>query len=98
LKGDHVAKQIRKKDAARRKQKVEAALPFEKINLQIIGIGIAVIVAGYIALAQGPLEGFLPLFVAPILLLLGYCVIVPVGILYRKKVAIRAESQHASQA
>ena len=43
-----------------------------------------VIIAGYLAMLEGSVEGFLPLVAAPILLVLGYCVIIPIGILYRK--------------
>ncbi len=59
------------------------SLPFTKTNYQILGAGLAVIAAGYVALAQKPWDGFLPLVVAPILLVIGYCVLVPWGILYR---------------
>jgi hypothetical protein len=45
------------------------------------------IVAGYIALSGDKVEGFLPLTLAPILLVLGYCVAIPLGIMYRKKSA-----------
>ncbi len=94
-----MAKQIRKKEPQRRKQaKAEPSLPLEKVNLQIIGAGILVIVCGYLALMQGPLEGFLPLVLAPILLVLGYCVIVPFGIMYRKKTAPVVEVESAGQA
>jgi hypothetical protein len=61
-------------------------LPFTKTNYRIVLYGLVSIVAGYIALAQEPWDGFLPLVVAPILLVLGYCVLVPYGILYRAKV------------
>ena len=60
-------------------------LPFTKTNYQILLIGLVVIVLGYYALSQEPWDGTMPLVVAPILLVLGYCVIIPVGILYRKK-------------
>ncbi|HWP81287.1 MAG TPA: hypothetical protein VNN76_01385 [Bacteroidota bacterium] len=60
-------------------------LPFKKVNYQIIGFGLLSIVAGYFALAQEPWNGFFPLVVAPILLVLGYCVLIPLGILYRSK-------------
>jgi len=60
-------------------------LPFTKANYQILGAALLVIVAGYIALAQKPWDGFLPLVVAPILLVTGYCILVPWGILYRSK-------------
>lgn len=66
-------------------KKLEIIFPFEKINYIIIGIGLASIIAGYIALSVPTVEGFYPLVLAPILLVLGYCVIIPVGIMYRKR-------------
>ena len=61
-------------------------LPFTKINFEILGAGILSIILGYVALSQDPWNGTMPLVVAPILLMLGYCVLIPVGILFRKKV------------
>jgi hypothetical protein len=67
------------------KQKVLfGGLPFSKVNYQILGAGILSIILGYIALAQEPWDGTMPLVVAPILLVIGYCVVIPIGILYRK--------------
>ena len=59
-------------------------LPFNRDNFRIIFFGLLVIVGGYVAMLEGSVEGFLPLVLAPILLVIGYCVIVPIGILYRK--------------
>ena len=72
------------KVAAKRKA-APATLPFSKQNYQILGIGLLAIIAGYFALSQQPWDGTMPLVVAPILLVLGYCVIIPLGILYRPK-------------
>jgi hypothetical protein len=33
---------------------------------------------------EGSVEGILPLVVSPILLVIGYCVVIPIGILYKK--------------
>lgn len=60
-------------------------LPLAKRNYQILGGALLCIAAGYLALVQKPWDGFLPLMVAPVLLVLGYCVLVPLGILYRRK-------------
>jgi hypothetical protein len=68
-----------------KKGKIDESLPFERENYIIVGVGIVVIILGYFALSQSDPFGFLPLTVAPILLLLGYCVIIPIGIMYRKK-------------
>ncbi len=70
--------------SSRRKVQV-GALPFTRSNYQILAVGLVVIVLGYIALGRQPWDGTLPLVVAPILLVLGYCVIIPLGILYRSK-------------
>jgi hypothetical protein len=86
-----MAKAIRKRDARKRGPK-EETLPLARQNFLIIGGGLAVILAGYLAMLEGSVEGFLPLVVAPILLVLGYCVIIPVGILYRKSSASRTQS------
>ena len=60
-------------------------LPLERENFIIMGVGLIIIILGYIALSENKVEGFMPLVVAPILLVLGYCVIIPFGIMYRKK-------------
>lgn len=74
------------KGAARRKTALES-LPFDKTNYRILGAAIVTIVLGYVALSQPPWDGFWPLDVAPILLVLGYCVLVPLGLLYHRKEA-----------
>jgi hypothetical protein len=75
----------------RRKLRIET-LPFKKTNYQIIGMGLLFIILGYIALSQSPWDGFLPLVVAPILLILGYCILIPLGILYRPKEEQQSET------
>jgi hypothetical protein len=84
-----VAKPVRKKDQKRRLQKTEQ-MPLGRENFMILGTGLGVILAGYLAMLTGGVEGFLPLVVSPILLILGYCVIIPLGILYRKREAGRS--------
>lgn len=78
-----MAKAIRGKQTKR--SKVDDVFPFERQNFIIMGIGLLVILAGYIALSGNSVEGFSQLTLAPFLLVLGYCVIIPVGIMYRKK-------------
>jgi hypothetical protein len=46
-------------------------------NYILMGAGLATIVAGFIALAGGSMT------LAPLLLVLGYCVVIPVGLLLR---------------
>ena len=52
-------------------------LPFTNRNWIILGGGVAVIAAGYGLLSIPPADGFLSLTMAPILLVLGYCVVIP---------------------
>ncbi len=52
---------------------------FSRNNYLILGLGLLFIVVGFIFLGVGDIT------VSPILLVLGYCVIIPVGILYPKK-------------
>jgi hypothetical protein len=56
-------------------------------NYMIIGLGILLIIIGYVFMAENSVDGFLPTVVAPILLVLGYIVVVPFGILYKDKSA-----------
>ncbi|HTX19350.1 MAG TPA: hypothetical protein VMG34_11890 [Bacteroidota bacterium] len=74
----------KEKQSKRRLKKFEN-LPLDPINYKILIAGIAVIVAGYIALGTDPWDGFVALTIAPILLVLGYCVVIPFGIIYRPK-------------
>ncbi|MGA2667351.1 MAG: DUF3098 domain-containing protein [Ignavibacteria bacterium] len=67
------------------KTKKEITFPFERINYIIIGIGIVVLVLGYILMAEDTVDGTLATVISPILLVLGYCVIIPYGILKKTK-------------
>ncbi len=68
-----------------KKVKHDGTFPLERENYIILGLGLLLIVLGYIAISGDQVEGFFPLTLAPILLVLGYCVVIPVGIMYRKK-------------
>ncbi|MBQ3777205.1 MAG: hypothetical protein II835_03805 [Fibrobacter sp.] len=56
-----------------------------KKNLILIGIGILLLVIGFICLATGPADNPVSLSVAPIILTIAYVVIIPLGILYSGK-------------
>lgn len=74
-----------RRNIKRRKNKTGDTLPFSKKNYYLFGIGIAVIILGFISMSKEPWNSFWSLTLAPILLVIGYCVIIPVAILYRKK-------------
>jgi hypothetical protein len=48
-------------------------------------VGLGLVVLGYVFMAQPPADGFLSLTLAPILLVLSYCVIFPYAIMAREK-------------
>jgi uncharacterized membrane protein HdeD (DUF308 family) len=62
---------------------VDQKFPFTKKNWTWFGIGLATIVLGYIILSIPPADGFLSLTLAPVLLVVGYCVLIPIAILIR---------------
>ena len=81
----------------RRRARKETPLPFTKTNYILLAVGIAVVILGFIVMAEGSVEGTLPLVVAPFLLVIGYCIIIPFGILYRKKEPPATSTQVQSQ-
>ena len=72
-------------------------LPFGKKNLQILIIALVVIVLGYIAMAQPPVDSFWSLTAAPILLLIAFLVIVPYSIMYGYKLFSRPNEEGDEQ-
>jgi hypothetical protein len=67
-------------------------LQFTSRNYIIITIGLVTIALGYIFLSEDSVYGFMPTVVAPILLVIGYCVIIPFGILYNGS-GVRSEEE-----
>jgi len=60
-------------------------LPFTRTNYFIFIAGLFVIILGYVLMGTGELNSTQALSVSPIVLLIGYLVIIPVAIMYRKK-------------
>ena len=58
-------------------------LPFMRKNWTLAAAGLASILIGYVCLRIPPAEGFLSLTLAPVLLVAGYCVLIPWAILAR---------------
>ena len=57
--------------------------PFNKKNYLLFGIGILVIILGYIIMATGDVNSFQSVKLAPVLLVIGYLVIIPLSIFYK---------------
>ena len=58
---------------------------FGKINYQLFGIGLFVIILGYIVMASGETESIQSVKIAPLILILGYCILIPAAILVKPK-------------
>ena len=58
---------------------------FDKINYLLFGIGLTIIILGYIIMATGETESLQSTKIAPLILVVGYCVVIPLSILYKKK-------------
>lgn len=61
------------------------SFPLGKTNFLILGAGLAVLILGYVfmAWADHP-DDFTTVTLAPILLMLAFAVLFPIGIMYRK--------------
>lgn len=86
---------IKTKARSKKKKLKERELPFTRQNYLIFGAGILLILVGYFALAQGPYDSFASLSIAPVLLVIGYCIVLPFAIMYRgkAKAAEKAETK-----
>lgn len=62
-------------------------LPFTRKNWSLAIAGLAAIMLGYVFLRLPPAEGFFSLTLAPVLLVLGYCVLIPMAILVKDRSA-----------
>ena len=56
---------------------------FGKINYLLFGIGLCVIMLGYIIMATGETESLQSVKIAPLILIVGYCIIIPAAILIK---------------
>ncbi len=58
---------------------------FTRINYWLIGIGTVLIIIGFFCLSCGPVDNPVSLTIAPVLLVLGFCVVVPLALIVGKK-------------
>jgi len=64
---------------AKEKSSVAEGLPFGPKNYILMGAALASVIIGYVALGAGSIT------LAPILLVLGYCILFPLGIIWRDR-------------
>ena len=58
---------------------------FSTVNYALFGIGLALIILGYIVMASGEVNSYQSLTVAPIILFVGYIIFIPAALIYRDK-------------
>ena len=55
-----------------------------KYNYIFFIAGIGIIILGYVLMAQGPWDNPISLSFSPVVLLIGYIIVIPLAILFRK--------------
>lgn len=64
---------------------------WERTNYLLFGLGMLLIVLGFYFMSLGEWDSSSSLVVSPILLFLGFVIVMPASILYRKKEAAESE-------
>jgi ABC-type microcin C transport system permease subunit YejB len=82
-----MAKAQRKRKSSRRLLDAPKAELPQKINYMILIAGVAVLIIGYLVMSMGDDISPVSVTIAPIILFLGYCVVIPLGIIFKKKKA-----------
>ena len=58
---------------------------WEKNNYYLLYAGIGIIILGFYLMSIGPWNSFTSLVISPIVLVIGYILVIPASIFYRKK-------------
>jgi uncharacterized membrane protein len=66
---------------------------WEKINYILFGVGILLIILGFYIMSLGEWNSTSSLVISPIILVIGFVVVLPASILYRKKTESKTDSQ-----
>ena len=75
--------QRKRKGAGRALDVPEAELP-QRINYLILALGVAVVFIGFAVMAAGDAVSSLSVTIAPVILFIGFCIIIPIGIIYKQ--------------
>jgi len=66
------------------KKTVQFSWPYKRKNYVLFGVGVFVIIVGYLIMYSGEVDSFQSLVISPLLLLAGYLVIIPMALLSKK--------------
>jgi len=84
-----MAKKVQKKNFRKTKKTATPVSPFSiywtKQNYYFLFLGFAVIILGFYIMSIGPWNSTASLVVSPILLFIGYLLVFPASILYKKR-------------
>ena len=69
---------------AKNKQSVKFLWPYKRKNYLLFGVGVFVIIVGYLIMYLGEVNSFQSLVISPLLLLVGYLVIIPLALLIKQ--------------
>jgi hypothetical protein len=86
-----------KKKSSKRKRGGDRSLPLAKINYVLLIVGAGVILTGLLFMLEGSVDGTMPIVIAPVLLVIGYCVLIPFALLYRRTKETGDRSDSSSQ-
>ena len=62
-----------------------------KTNYILFGIGLILIILGYILMGKGEVYSFQSLTLAPVMLFIGYIIVIPASLIYRDKNSLEVE-------
>tara|TARA_Y100000996_G_scaffold403465_1_gene376445 strand:+ start:132 stop:392 length:261 start_codon:yes stop_codon:yes gene_type:complete len=62
-----------------------------KTNYLLFGIGLFLIILGYVLMGDGKVDSFQSLTLAPIMLFIGYIIVIPASLIYRDKDALKMD-------
>ena len=68
---------------SKNKQSINFKWPYKTKNYVLFGAGVFVIIVGYLTLYLGEVDSFQSLVISPLLLLIGYLVLIPYALLYK---------------
>ncbi|MGYP001289487425 len=69
---------------SKNKRSINFKWPYKTKNYVLFGAGVFVIIVGYLTMYLGEVDSFQSLVISPLLLLIGYLVLIPYALLYNK--------------
>jgi hypothetical protein len=70
---------------------------YDRRNYFLLILSVVLIAAGYVCLGTKPKDGIATMMVAPALLVLGYCVLLPVAVFLKPRQAALPEKKEESK-